>query len=135
MLRITSIVIFSLFSPVVALAAPVYLDCKFPNKKEDIKFSVKLDESSGKITHTWSDGAAFNSDGFFAPNSITYKDVVIAEDIKINMQYEINRKTLVVKRKSIIEALNPDYASLIPPSNNEEEKGICEVLDVSDRKI
>ena len=133
MLKIVGVAIAASLSSIVA-AAPVYLDCGLADGEKGVKFSVKLDEASGKITQTWADGAAFNAEGFFAANTISYQEIMIAQDIKITMRYEINRNTLAVNRQSNIEALNPEYASLIPPSS-EAIKGTCAIVNIGDRKI
>ena len=73
-------------SPVLAHAEPVYLDCKVSSGTEQKKFAVKLDEDSGKITHTRENGSAFNSEGFFAANTITYQDIDIMSGIKITFK-------------------------------------------------
>ena len=61
--------VFSLFVN-LAWAEPVYLECPSGEKRE---FSVKLDESNGKITHTNKDGDVFNAEGYFSANTVTYK--------------------------------------------------------------
>lgn len=120
--------------PSIVVAAPIYLDCVISGEEEALNYSVKLDESSGRVTHTWTDGSAFNSEGFFSANTISYQEIMIVQEIKITMRYEINRSTLMANRQSNIEALNPEYASLVPTSID-LMKGTCTVVNVEDRKI
>jgi hypothetical protein len=58
----------------------IYLTCN-----TEVPISVKVDEATGKITHS-TEGASFNAEGFFAPKTISYK-----HDLGI---FKINRETL-----------------------------------------
>ncbi|MBI5450272.1 MAG: hypothetical protein HY940_02850 [Gammaproteobacteria bacterium] len=61
-----AIVLASIVTPALVYAEPVYLDCYTESQREKEIFSVKLDEDSGKITHTAENGSAFNAEGFFS---------------------------------------------------------------------
>lgn len=121
-------------SPVFAHAEPVYLDCKVSSDKEQKKFSVNLDEDSGKITHTRENGSAFNTEGFFAANTITYQDISIMSGIKITYKYEIGRNDLGVLEVFVVEPSNPEYAMKIP-SKTIIMNGACSLVEVEKRKI
>ena len=95
------IVIFMIvLSSNVCYAEAVYLECVIePKNKAPIPFSVKIDEASGKITHTRKDKSAFNTEGFFSPNEISYKH--IDRNLYLNTesteQFTIDRSNLTVK--------------------------------------
>ena len=130
----TKFVFLVLLSPVLAHAEPVYLDCKVSSDKEQKKFSVKLDEISGKITHTREDGSAFNTEGFFAANTITYQNISITSGIKITYKYEIDRTDLSVGQVFVVEPSNPEYAMEIPAETT-KMNGACRLVEVKKRKI
>lgn len=133
MLRVSlSVLCFGVAS--LSHAAPAYLDCHVSTKAEHKYFSVKLDESSGKITHTWSDGGAFNAEGFFAAETISYQQISILGGVKITMKYQIDRSTLDAKEESTVESADRQYASEVPPST-EILKGKCKLVEVTKRKI
>lgn len=56
----------------VCFSKPVYLECRGTENGSKRVILVKFDEENGKITHTFSDGAVFNTEGFFSANEITY---------------------------------------------------------------
>jgi hypothetical protein len=117
-----------------AQAAPVYLDCDVSGESERKTFSVKLDESSGEVTHTSEDGGAFNAKGFFSAKAVSYQRVAHTGGVKVTFQYEINRTTLKVKEAFIAEAADPRYAAQIPPQRS-SMAGKCVVVKISGRKI
>lgn len=112
--------------PVVASAESAYLDCEMQGDRGDyFKFQIKVDEGSGKITHTQENGLAFNAEGFFASNTISYQKIDLVGGLKITLRYEINRSTLVVTRSMIIGSGH----------DGSPMTGKCELTRVSDRKI
>ena len=120
--------------PSLVLAEPIYLDCKVSRDKEQKKFSVKLDELSGKITHTRENGSAFNADGFFAANSITYQKIDVLSEIKVTFRYEIDRTDLKAAEVFVAEPADPKYAAQIP-AETITMTGSCKLVNVSGRKI
>lgn len=115
-------------------AAPIYLDCNVSNKTENKSFSIKLDEASGKITHTNQSGGVFNAEGFFAANSIKYQDVITWDGVKIVLQYDINRTSLAVVETSVVGPLDPGYNDKVP-TTTDKMAGVCKVQKVDERKI
>lgn len=122
------------FCPSMVLAEPIYLDCEVSKGSEQEKFSVKLDESSGKITHTRDNGSAFNAEGFFAANSISYQKIDIIGGIRVTFRYKIDRTNLSVSKVFVAEPADPKYAAQIPAETTTMD-GICSVVKVSGRKI
>ena len=51
----------ALFITSISYAKPIYIDCSASSENSKESFSVKLDESTGKITHTAENGSAFNT--------------------------------------------------------------------------
>jgi hypothetical protein len=133
MFRSKTTFLLVLLYPFVAVAAPTYLDCQLSQGgNEKSKFQVKLDEASGKITHTSYDGSAYNADGFFAANTISYQRIIVESGVKLTIAHEINRTTLRFKQTYLIEALDPKIPWEKNPSTNE---GNCSVVKVGARKI
>src|SRR3989442_10757702 len=89
----------------IAYAEPVYLKCSITLEKEKSNFSVKIDEGSGKITHTQEGGDAFNTEGFFAVNEITYQKIGLDGGIKITQQYKVDRTDLSVRYIVTLESV------------------------------
>ena len=122
----------ALLSSNIAKAEPIYLDCftKFENDPEK-KFSVKLDEETGKITHTGSN-SAFNADGFYGPNKISYQNISsVGSGILMIRKLVINRTTLMIEETFTVKSTRSNIDSKsIPPAT-----GFCSVIEVSDRKI
>lgn len=116
----------------VAFAEPVYLDCTIGSGKETRHFSVKLDEATGKITHTNKNGSAYNSEGFFSANEITYQKIIITSGIKVTDQYRINRTDLSVKFNFTVETT--EYRNKIP-AKTLGKTGSCKIITVKKRKI
>lgn len=122
--------IISTFITTPVLAAPSYLKCKTTDKDGKVQsFSVKLDETNGKITHT-EDGESFNAEGFFSAKTISYQQV-IGQVVGKTVQsvYTIDRTTLKIINGFISPGL---------PKNTLEgmtSKGSCEVVEVKGRKI
>ena len=122
-----------IFLPAFAYAEQVYLDCTVLDFDNDsnIRFSVIMDESSGKITHTERKGQAYNIEGFFAPNKVSYqtKEHVREFNAYIMYRFDINRSTLEVKRYSGTTYGRPGTDTFLPAGGGE-----CETLNVKDRK-
>lgn len=117
-----------------AIAAPVYLDCKLDDPKQPRGFSVKLDEESTKVTHTNADGSAFNADGFFAADKVSWQRVSVAQQIKIVHLYEVNRSTLVTSETFNVAPVDPKYAHLTKPPI--VTTGSCSLVEApADRKF
>ncbi len=118
--------------PGVSFAEPIYLDCQVASKTEQKKFAVKLDEASGKITHTYEKGDAFNAEGFFSANSISYQNIILTSGLKITFRYEIDRTNL--KAKQFFEVASADPKIDVPAQTSTMD-GICSVVKVGSRKI
>lgn len=128
-------IIFLALSFQVTHAAPAYLDCTVAGDSEQKKFSVKLDESSGQITHTSEKGGAFNAKGFFAAKTISYQNVsIMGGSLKVTFQYTIDRTTLKVREAFIAEPTDPRLLEKVPAETRTME-GSCSVVSVSGRKI
>lgn len=120
----------------VALAEPTYLDCFTVNEEnQKSTYSIKLDESTGKITHTHKNGSAFNSEGFFNANSIRYKNVSNTGGLLIMDTYEINRNTLGFSRHLETEPVNPEFLEAVPRQTIMNVTGQCDIVKVNNRKI
>jgi hypothetical protein len=120
-MRLIAILSIAILGSSAVLAGPVYLDCKMPRQNEAaFRFQVKLDEATGKITHSQENGFAFNTEGFFSANKISYQKIDSIGPMKLTLRYEINRSTLDVTRQ--LDSSAP-------------EKGTCEVISTTDRKI
>jgi hypothetical protein len=135
------------FVPTITLAAPVYVKCVMSSvAASDLgksfdevtgsknEFSVKLDENSGKITHTFTskaltDLAHFNSEGFFSASTISYKYTFrIYERMVLTEAYEIDRTNFNVKMNSYVTTSGIDMPVL-------RKEGICEVEEIKKNKI
>ena len=133
MSRSQTLLLLTALCPFVVLAEPTYLDCQLSKgANEKSKFSLKLDEASGKVTHTSYDGSAFNADGFFAANTISYQQIIVENGIKLTKRYEIDRTTLKFNSVWVLEPVDPGIAWDKKPTTLE---GNCSVVKVSGRKI
>jgi len=117
-----------IFLPEFAYAESVNLDCTvldFDNNS-NINFTVKVEESSGKITHTKRKSKAITTEGLFTPNKISYqtKEYVRAFNADVMYKFEINSSTLEVKRYSV----RPGTDTFLPAGEGE-----CEIINVKDR--
>lgn len=123
----------SLIGPSLVIAAPVYLNCQTVYQGEQKDFSVKLDEETGKISHTGSDGS-YNAEGFYGPNEIRYQYLVPAGGGAVVVySYEIDRSSLAITETVTVKNTNPRYQ--IEPKSLDPSPGICDIVDVKDRKI
>ncbi|MGZ5709988.1 MAG: hypothetical protein ACXWIJ_12535 [Burkholderiales bacterium] len=128
-----------------AVAAPVYLDCvtKFdkptPDAAKEFRFSVKIDEASGAITHTDADGSAFNVTGFFSSGEVAYKHQDENSDtFVITTAYQINRSDLSVMRTFTGELSENGMEKLHDWSDSKHisiTKGTCKIVDTKNRKF
>jgi hypothetical protein len=123
--------------PASAVADPAYLKCSLPVDSERMTIQLKIDESTGKITHTQDNGLTFNAEGFFAANTIKYQKIdSMGGLMKVVMVYEINRSTLEftrVMQVQVNDAVQPrvDQSS----GSSGAQVGRCDVVRISDRKI
>ena len=117
-----------------AMAAPIYLDCTIKHTGGTIEFTVKTDENTGKITQTNESGGAFNAEGFYSTNQITYQNSDIGGGVKFTYVYTINRSDLSLTRLFIAEPANSAYASQIPAKTSTEH-GACDIAKPAKRKI
>src|SRR5262245_9272357 len=123
------IVIFMIvLSSSVCYAEAVYLECVMDLEanavsKSPITFSVKVDEASGKITHTRKDKSAFNAEGFFSPNEISYKYVDRGRYTELTAQFTIDRSNLTV-RSTFTVIMDRERPNPITGEN----KGTCNIV-------
>lgn len=137
MLRIVLATIAVLFST-GAMAEPIYLNCEITGDNEKEIFQLKLDEATGKISHTRSSGGAFNADGFFSANSISWQQVISASRHTVStIQYEIDRTTLGVKAAIVVTERDPDDGPNLELGDLElgKKEGSCSKAEVSERQI
>lgn len=111
-----------------AIANPVYLNCEFFIDKDASKFTVKLDEQSNKVTQTEEDGSAFNTEGFFSANSVTYQHRILPDigGLKMTSQYVINREDLSLKYHFTTDYSDSEYSELMAPTVKTSE-GSCKI--------
>jgi len=135
--------------PSFAWGSPVYLKCEAITYMTDNtgdtldfilgstqKFSVRLDESSGDITHTshgptLSGDTEFNAEGFFAATTIAYQiRTRIDEWMIVVEKYVIDRSDLSVTLEVITEAQKYDRSL-----ENIKKRGSCEIVKTKKNKI
>lgn len=99
-LAIASVALITLSS--FASADPIYLTCSITKPDGNPNdFEVALDEDSRKITHTYTDGSAFNTEGFFSAEEVAYKEVThLDRDTTVTIQYTISRTNLSARQVS-----------------------------------
>lgn len=128
----------------LALAAPVYLDCvtKFdnppPGAASEFRFSVKIDEASGDVTHTDADGSAFNAKGFFTAREVGYNVESESGTFVKATSYKIDRSNLSVVRTFRSELSERGKSALQNWDNSTHAivtKGECTIADVKSRKF
>jgi hypothetical protein len=127
-----------------AFAAPVYLDCvtKFdsppPGAASEFRFSVKIDEASGNVTHTDSDGSAFNAKGFFSAREVGYNVESESDTFNKTIAYKIDRSNLSVVRTFYSELSESGKRALQKWDDTRRAtvtKGVCTMADVKHRKF
>jgi hypothetical protein len=117
-----------------AYAAPIYLDCKISGAKDQKKFSLALDESTGQVTHTDEGGPVFSAKGLFAADKIYYRSIVMS-GLKFTFDYELDRTSLDVTETLTMEPSDPKYAAQIPPEKS-TMAGVCKIVQAKrGRKI
>jgi hypothetical protein len=128
----------------IAFAAPVYLDCvtKFdnppPGAASEFRFSVKLDEASGNVTHTDADGSAFNAKGFFTVREVGYNVESVSDTFTKTVAYKIDRSNLSVVRTFYSELSESGKRALQKWDDTRHAtvtKGSCTMADVKHRKF
>ncbi len=124
----------ALFTAANIYADPVYLDCfveDTPNVRSD--FKVRLDESSGKVSHS-DDRLTYNADGIWTADSVSYKHVAAGDRLVPTVigEIHINRSTLKVDKYVIIvypdQFHEPDHT--IGPSS-----GFCTITEVAKKQF
>jgi hypothetical protein len=113
-------------------AKPVYLACYAGEGKERHDFTVKIDEATGKISHTSKNGAGFNAEGHFSPNEITYQQTTVVSGTEVTVQFRIDRMNLSVKRIFSARSMESPAQVNSPPI---ETTGTCAIVEVKNRKI
>jgi hypothetical protein len=110
----------------IAYAKPIYLDCSI--------MSVTIDESNGKITHTYNHGnshESFVADGFFSENYIEYKKVKVGSDGSSSVyQYSIDRSSLLLKQSSYLQYSGEDEHRMVNDDSFE-----CKIAKIKHKKI
>lgn len=80
-----------------------------------MSFSVKLDEQTNKVTHTNSDGSAFNTEGFFSANTVIYQKIrIMGGNLEITQKYEISREDLSLKFQLVSEPVDKSFLKDMP---------------------
>ena len=121
----------------LAYAEPVYLECTLGSEKEKENVSIKVVEDTGKITHTRQNGTAFNTEGFFSADKISYQNVTSLDrgGLLMTEKYEIDRTTLDVKRSFHFKATDPRIDKEMKKEPI-ETNGRCRIVKPKkDRKI
>ena len=116
------------------VAEPINLDCISTATPPTFEFSVSLDEATRKVTHSSKAGAAFNADGFFSANEISYQEVTVVSGMRLSSQYVINRTDLTIKAIFHAEPADPLYVKRAT-TVHEEHEGICTIVTKKDQKI
>lgn len=140
----TVIAVTLLSSAHIAFAAPVYLDCvtRFenppPGAASEFRFSVKIDEASGNVTHTDSDGSAFNAQGFFTAREVGYNVESVSDTFNKTVAYKIDRSDLSVVRTFYSELSERGKNTLQNWDDSKSAtvtRGACTMADVKKRKF
>lgn len=121
--------IFTIFSS-VALAKPIYLECEVSSEKETQLFSAKIDEDTGKVTHSQPGGFSFNTDGFFAADKIAYQIIDLSDGLKIVRRFDISRIDL--SATFITEMSSVNHSDKIP-TKTFNMAGKCKLIEVKER--
>ena len=130
-------VVTALIASASVYADPIYLECSLVGEgleggRTDVE--VRLDESSGKVSHT-TDKQIFIADGIWTADAIRYKYVDASGDplVPVVIQsYEIDRSTL--KMTKLITINYPEVLNmaddLIGP-----DSGDCTIIETAQNKI
>lgn len=125
--------LLGMFASLSCYAEPIYLACNIPSDSGTKIFEVRLDEDTGSITHSRDNGSAFNTEGFFAANSITYQNISRSGGlVVITFVYEIDRTDLSIKETFTVAPADPTSTV---SSSTSELTGSCEIKEVSRRQI
>ena len=121
LVAILTIIIF----PTLAYAEPVYLECIYHAVADDSHhpFSLRMDESSGEITHTEENGDIPPIISRFTEDTIIYQ---MDKSEYVAWQYRINRSTLEVRVFEI---------SKLDNFTNQNGRGECKIVDLKGRKF
>ena len=130
--KITVLAIFLISIGKIAYAEPVYLDCSHSSGSETLRFSVKLDEETNKITHTNEDGSAFNTDGFFTADNISYQKISFIQGVKVVQKYTINRIDLSVQKQ--VSAGSVKFPDKMPMEVIGVTSGTCSIVTVDKKR-
>lgn len=125
------LVLLLLFVSGSAYADTKFLKCQSKDIKTNEKieeFNVSLNESTGRITHSFK-GNTNKADGFFTANSIKYKYTAMNTAIaKVVYQHEINRNNLKITTEINITSKYTDPKTM-------KYLGSCSVITPQNRKI
>ncbi len=122
--------IISLLATSSAIAEPTYLDCKVGEDKSETIFSSKIDEASGKVTHSQPGGFSFNSDGFYSVDQVKYQKIDIISGLKMTRVYTISRVDLSASIDTEITSI--EFPNQIP-TEHLSSQGSCEIVEVKKR--
>lgn len=109
----------------------IYLNCYDGSGKDEAKYSVKLDENSGKVTQS-NGGYKFNADGFFTVDEITYQDISVFDGVKTTQKYTINRIDLSFRHVFVAESTQ--FRGRVEPKII-TYTGACEIVKAKSRLI
>ncbi len=125
---ILSLLITSISS--FAYGEPIYLSCKVIDDEGAARtYTVSLDKDTRKITHTstMEGGRAHNVEGFFSPETISYK-YSVSRGLSLRMMqtntYSINRADLSVVNERRLEIFKTNQ------SHVDIRTGTCEIIKV-----
>ena len=124
--------LFLLGWPLLAAAAPVYLQCVLTSGQEPLRVNVSVDAETGKVTQTFDNGFFFTTDGAFTADTITYEHVHRGQtDFKWTRRYRIDRQSLAFHATSRMETMTPPY---VKPSIS-ESSGTCQIIERPQNKL
>ena len=120
-----------------AFAAPVYLECDLTNDEGGkSNAQITIDEDTRKITHTDFIGRAFNTEGFFTSNTVSYQKSEINDVSRTVNSYDIDRTTLEYEHNFRMDAADEEIRVSSPDLVVEYTiRGVCAVASTEGRKI
>ena len=127
----------------IALALPawadtVYLTCTVvhpasdKHPKETQQGEIAMDTVTRKITHTINGTYAFNTEGFFTADTITYQEIHILSGIKSTRRYILQRQTLALQEVNMLESIK--FPDKIAPKVMTSH-GFCQIRPMPKNKI